>query len=329
MRRLVLTALRSGVVLGAGLALAALAGEAPAVEEVSDARRPAAAPASSGAADLPDDVLPVVKARDLVGRPLQGREGEAGPIRYLGVRLQDGAVRFLAVGPPSGPEEALRVVPWSVVRSGPGNAVLRLDAGDAALAGAPRIPRVELGELTRPGRYAPIAAYWERASEQAGAHAAGPDVAAPPPAFAGPSASGGEQPHLLVGRRAVAVLAPPVVHFGDQPQGATVRAPDGEELGRVDEVVIDLRHGRAAWVVIVSGEAPDRSLHPVPLGALAWVADAGTLRLQARAATLRATAPLATRGTPAGVDRESLAELHRRFGRTPYWLPAEAQGADR
>ncbi|MDX1649385.1 MAG: PRC-barrel domain-containing protein [Myxococcota bacterium] len=336
--------LRAAVPFGAALAFGLLAAPGPATavdaEGAASAAIPGAGPVPSEAqrdahqrvSDVPDTLVPVATARDLVGRSLETREGADLPIRYVGIRIADGRVRFLAVEPEEGPADELLAVPWDVVQASLLDDALRVRATREELAGAPRLTRAELEELTRPVRFATLTGYWApirmaREERPPGAdrpdpseEATAPDVATAPPAGAETEA----QPHVLVGRRIVTTLAPPVVRYGDQMQGATVRTPEGAKVGTIDELALDLRWDRVAWAVIRSGSFFDRAWYAVPFDTLQWVPDAGTLRFRGDPEKLVEMDALDASEAPLAVERDALAELYRRFDVTPYWRHVEA-----
>lgn len=336
----------AALVIACAVALAAPAGSASAVDAEGAASAaipgPGAVPSAAQrqahqrVTDVPDTRVPIATARDLAGRTLGTEDGAALPIRYVGIRLEDGRVRFLAVEPAGEGGHALRAVPWDAVETSLLDDALHVRATREELAAAPRLTRAELEELTRPVRYATVTEYWAplraRAAEDAPASATSevasdgeatqdaPDVASAPPA----GTAAGAQPHVLVGRRIVTALAPPVVRYGDQMQGATVRTPDGEEVGTLDDLAIDLRGDRVAWAVIRAGSLLDRTWYAVPFATLRWVPDAGTLRLRADPAKLVEIDALDAREAPLTVDRDTLTELYRRFDVAPYGKGARA-----
>ena len=99
-----------------------------------------------------------------------------------------------------------------------------------------------------------------------------------------------------------------------------VRGRNGEELGKVEDFVLDIDSGRVAYAVVSFGGTlgvGDR-LFAVPPEALARDAGDGFV-LDAERSTL-ARAPAFDRGDwPDFGDRTLGADIYSFYGRTPYW----------
>lgn len=324
-----------------------------------------AAPAPAQGAD---PSIPVVSARDLGGQSVRGTDGGIlGDVQYVLVRLSDGAVRGLALQPEEDDRAQLMIVPWQSVEVASVRDDLRVTAQLVQTQRAPRLGREELAQLTQPATWTTVTEYWaplatdvaapgpgadepraqqgaDAPSGRAGADPADAGEASAPSEARGRSASGapsgqqdptagagGEQaePLVLVGRRIVTTVSGPEFQLAEELRGAEVVGSGGEEVGEIDDIVIDPRHGHVAYVVIAEGGflGFGRSWYPVPVQTLAPGPEEGTLQLTAEQRTLKEFERLDASETPMQVERANLAQLYERFGVTPYWAAGSARAA--
>lgn len=103
--------------------------------------------------------------------------------------------------------------------------------------------------------------------------------------------------------------------------GTAIHNLQDEDLGKLDNVMIDVHHGKVAYGIVAMRHGflgLDRDFVAVPWSALDWTAQAGIARLDADRDTLLA---LAFEGDnfPNLEDLQYSRQLHERFGVTPYW----------
>ncbi len=116
--------------------------------------------------------------------------------------------------------------------------------------------------------------------------------------------------------------------------GTTVKNPEGEKLGELEDIVIDVHEGNVAYAVLSMRSGflgMSKELAAVPWSALDVVSELGTARLDADKQTLDAIA-FKAKEFPDLEDPQYSRELHQRFNATPYWevmgfVPGE--GAER
>jgi sporulation protein YlmC with PRC-barrel domain len=128
--------------------------------------------------------------------------------------------------------------------------------------------------------------------------------------------------HLLVGRDVITVLAPPALLSANEIKGTDVRTRDGDEIGEIDQIMIDLQRGQVAYLLIEDGGflgIGDERL-PVPMASLDWSPgdDAGFV-VDASGAELKKMTSLTGYDEPAKVKGAQLAQLYQRFDVQPYW----------
>lgn len=100
--------------------------------------------------------------------------------------------------------------------------------------------------------------------------------------------------------------------LADELRGAQVRKQNGEIVGEVEYVMLDLGNGRVAFVLVSEGN----TWTPIPLQAFAWSSDKG-LTVQG-ATSLDAFQPASKTGLPTRVRRSELEALYKRFDLRPY-----------
>jgi len=95
--------------------------------------------------------------------------------------------------------------------------------------------------------------------------------------------------------------------------GITVKNPQGEDLGRIEDIVIDLQKGHVAYAVMGSGGVlgVGKKLLAVPLTAFTRNADESALVLQADKGSISKAEGISENAWPA-LDNPS-------FGAMPFW----------
>jgi sporulation protein YlmC with PRC-barrel domain len=102
--------------------------------------------------------------------------------------------------------------------------------------------------------------------------------------------------------------------------GTTVRNLQDEDLGKLDNVIIDLSHGKVAYGLVAIRHGflgLDKDFVAVPWSALNWTSQPGIVRLDANRDTLMALAFNAD-NFPNLEDPQYSRQLHERFRATPY-----------
>lgn len=273
--------------------------------------------------------MQVVAARDLAGRGVRDRAGvRIGEVGYVLVDPGQGRLQGVAIETAQNSDKGLLVVPWRSVdlMASDHGLILHREVGN--LDAAIRVKRETLADLTKPSVWTQVTAFWGDEPD-ASATASKSDAAAKaggPTAGAEAKTEGNEEPHLVVGRSVLQVLMPPDFRFASQMSGATVLGRDDEPLGEIDEVVLDWKNGRVAYIVIAQGGflGLGRTWLPVPPTAIAWNADDKVFRLTAREQALEQMKPLDASITPIRVPYADLRTLYERFSAPLYW---EKEGA--
>ncbi len=103
--------------------------------------------------------------------------------------------------------------------------------------------------------------------------------------------------------------------------GLTVKNNQGEDLGELEDIVVDVREGKVAYAVLSMKSGflgLNKDLAAIPWSSFEIVPELGTARLNADKETLEAIAFDADE-FPDLEDREYSRRIHERFGATPYW----------
>jgi sporulation protein YlmC with PRC-barrel domain len=128
------------------------------------------------------------------------------------------------------------------------------------------------------------------------------------------------------------VHQPPVALAASTFAGYRIRNHDGEELGKVRDVVIDLEAGRVAYVAVQVGGflgMNDRLL-AVPWEALHVDTVSKQVMLNVEPETLQNQPTFQKDKWPAttGDDRQSLQKVYEYYGFEPYWTEDGHDGED-
>jgi sporulation protein YlmC with PRC-barrel domain len=103
--------------------------------------------------------------------------------------------------------------------------------------------------------------------------------------------------------------------------GDTVRNSAGEDLGKVDEIMIDIPSGRVAYAVLSFGGflRMGNKLFAVPWSALTVDEDEKCFILNVDKRTLETAPGFDKDNWPDMADTAWGAEVYRHYGATPYW----------
>lgn len=150
------------------------------------------------------------------------------------------------------------------------------------------------------------------------------------------------QEGLVVGTNGVvSALRSPTTASAGTMESAGVFARNGNTIGHVDQVMIDVDRGQVAFVLLQRGGflGLNPSWYAVPIEALAWAPYQGAYRLTVDDQLLNSepSVPADKNHLPTRVDAQELAQLYQHFGITPYWenngrqvgsnAPAASKGA--
>jgi sporulation protein YlmC with PRC-barrel domain len=188
--------------------------------------------------------------------------------------------------------------------------------GNAPQAGGNGNQQAQNGAQPSQGGPQPQSAQAGGSSQQPGGNEAG--------GGAGESAG---QTSLLVGRRIVRTIVPVSLTQADTIADAAVRMPNGQEVGRVDQVMIDTDQGRVAYLLVSRGETLGMGGEwvPVPIEALAWSPRNGSFTLET-SARLEQVHGFPKQRLPSQVSTAQLAQLYETYGLGPNGGVASAGG---
>ena len=103
--------------------------------------------------------------------------------------------------------------------------------------------------------------------------------------------------------------------------GDHVRNPEGEDLGRIEELMIDLGSGRIVYAVLSFGGilGIGDKLFAIPWNALRLDPDDNEIVLEVKRETLESAPGFDKEDWPAMADRAWGTEIHNHYGFDPYW----------
>jgi sporulation protein YlmC with PRC-barrel domain len=104
-------------------------------------------------------------------------------------------------------------------------------------------------------------------------------------------------------------------------EGDRVRNPAGEDLGKIEEIMIDLASGRVAYAVLSFGGVLGigDKLFAIPWGALRIDEGEHLFVLDTDRATLENAPGFDKHSWPDMADPAFAASVHEHYGRTPFW----------
>jgi len=108
--------------------------------------------------------------------------------------------------------------------------------------------------------------------------------------------------------------------------GDKVRNPDGDNLGHLEEIVIDLETGRVSYAVLASGGflGTGDKFFAIPWDMLAIDTENKEVVLDVSKETLENAPGFDKENWPDMHDRAWLADAYRYYGHDPYWEEPEA-----
>lgn len=221
------------------------------------------------AAAAPAERIELLPASELVGLEVRSEDGrEAGEIESVLITGASGRVRYVLVS--GGGELTLaddEIIPLPFgrldVRATQGNEITA-EADLELLQGARRIKKNDVGAFSQPLLVAEIFDYYgvpaEERDQETPAGASGDDSQRP------------SRPDVLIGRNVVATISPGMTKTGDLLGADVVRGVNDEELGEIDQVVLNADDGSVAYVLIAQGGflGIGEKWYPVPIESLMW-----------------------------------------------------------
>ncbi|GJH14194.1 PRC-barrel domain-containing protein [Caballeronia novacaledonica] len=107
-------------------------------------------------------------------------------------------------------------------------------------------------------------------------------------------------------------------------EDTTVITSDAEDVGKIKEVMLDVRSGRIAYAVLSSGGflGMGDTLRAIPWGALTLDTDQKVFRVDMTAERIRSEPGFDKDHWPAMADIGWGSSLHEYYNRTPYWSTA-------
>jgi sporulation protein YlmC with PRC-barrel domain len=103
--------------------------------------------------------------------------------------------------------------------------------------------------------------------------------------------------------------------------GDKVRNPDGDDLGHLEEIVIDLQGGRVSYAVLASGGflGLGGKFFAVPWDLLTVDTEAKELVLDVSKETIQNAPGFDKDNWPDTSDRAWIVDVYKYYGREPYW----------
>lgn len=107
--------------------------------------------------------------------------------------------------------------------------------------------------------------------------------------------------------------------------GNKVMSSDGEHVGKISDVMLDVRSGRIAYAVLSEGGflGMGTTLHAIPWNALTLDTDEKCFRVDIAAQKIKDEPGFDKDHWPSMADVTWGSELHRYYNRDPYWAPMQ------
>ncbi|MFM0350013.1 PRC-barrel domain-containing protein [Paraburkholderia sp. RL17-347-BIC-D] len=113
----------------------------------------------------------------------------------------------------------------------------------------------------------------------------------------------------------------PDVMAADTLDGTKVVTSDGEDVGKISDIMLDVRAGRIAYAVLSEGGflGMGTTLHAMPWSALTLDTDAKCFRVDISAQQLKDDPGFDKDHWPAMADTTWGTQVHQYYNRYPYW----------
>jgi hypothetical protein len=104
-------------------------------------------------------------------------------------------------------------------------------------------------------------------------------------------------------------------------EGTNVVTSDGEDVGEISDIMLDVKGGRIAYAVLSSGGflGMGSTLHAIPWSALTLDTDAKCFRVDIAAQRIKDDPGFDKDYWPTMADPVWGISLHKYYNRTPYW----------
>jgi sporulation protein YlmC with PRC-barrel domain len=113
--------------------------------------------------------------------------------------------------------------------------------------------------------------------------------------------------------------------------GNKVISSDGEHVGKISDIMLDVQSGRIAYAVLAEGGflGMGATLHAIPWNALTLDTDEKCFRVDITAQQIKEEPGFDKDHWPSMADITWGSELHRYYNRDPYWTPVGGTSAER
>ncbi|OLL27612.1 photosystem reaction center subunit H [Burkholderia sp. SRS-W-2-2016] len=110
--------------------------------------------------------------------------------------------------------------------------------------------------------------------------------------------------------------------------GTQVISSDGEDVGKISDIMLDVRSGRVAYAVLSEGGflGMGTNLHAIPWNALTLDTDAKCFRVSIEAQRIKDDPGFDKDQWPSMTDSTWGTTVHQYYNRDPYWTPARNMG---
>ncbi|MGF6604495.1 sporulation protein YlmC with PRC-barrel domain [Paraburkholderia sp. GAS448] len=117
----------------------------------------------------------------------------------------------------------------------------------------------------------------------------------------------------------------PNVMAADTLKGNKLFTSDREDIGKISEIMLDVRSGRIAYAVLSSGGflGMGGRLYAIPWSALTLDTDEKCFRLEVTADRVKNAPCFDKDHWPTMADPQWGSSLHQYYNRQPYWLPTQ------
>jgi sporulation protein YlmC with PRC-barrel domain len=247
--------------------------------------QPAALQTAGGQAAKPE--LQVVRADTLLGMQVKNQQGEQlGAIQNFMIDVKDGNIAYAVMD--TGLFGKLWAVPMRVLTVKPGERTAMLHVDKAKLQQAPSFATDAWSDAVERRWLVDVYTFY------------------------------GTQPYPSL---QVITTEPVRVARADKILGLDVENPQGENLGEIENLLIDMTAGRIASATLAFGGwlGFGENLAPVPWEALTFTPGADKVTLDVDQEKLRKAPQFAKDKWPATVERQWLADVYAYYGTKPYW----------
>lgn len=289
---------------------------------------PPASPAKPGApaaqtSETASSQVAVVAARRLVGENVHAKDGkELGEIEYLMVGVNDGQVRYAIVEPDEGNRNEMVPVPWKAIQMRGSGRESDLVVDRDRFAKQKKFTEDQIGDLTQPEVITSIYDYWAPVTAPQGKGQKSGEATGKEAGQAKTSQGTAQStPHFLVGRNVLTTIYAPAFRTTEEIRGSEVYSSDNGEFGEINDLMIDAKQGRVAYVQVGHGGflGLGEEITPVPFEALTYDHERNAYRLGKTEAELEKIQRFARAEEPTSVRRSDLNRLYEDFGVQPYW----------